>query len=55
VARIGELIDAAEVVNANPYEVAASHRATCHGHVGLEISRVGPVGIDWETTLLVLT
>jgi AcrR family transcriptional regulator len=49
---ISELIDAGEVVKSDPYEVAASHWATCHGHVGLEISRVGPGDIDWEKSLL---
>ena len=52
VARIRELIDDGEIAETDPYNVAASHWATCHGHVGLEISRVGPVDIDWETTFL---
>jgi hypothetical protein len=52
VARIRELLDAGEIADCDPYNVAASHWATCHGHVGLEISRVGPVDIDWETTFL---
>jgi AcrR family transcriptional regulator len=52
VTRIRELIDAGEIGETDPYNVAASHWATCHGHVGLEISRVGPVDIDWESTFL---
>ncbi len=52
VARIRELLDAGEIADCDPYNVAASHWATCHGHVGLEISRVGPVDIDWEKTFL---
>jgi AcrR family transcriptional regulator len=50
-ARISEMIDAGEVAKGNPHDVAASHWATCHGHVGLEISMVGPTDIDWETRL----
>ena len=52
VTRIRELIDDGELGETDAYNVAASHWATCHGHVGLEISRVGPVDIDWETTFL---
>jgi AcrR family transcriptional regulator len=52
VARMRELVDAGEITGCDPHIVAASHWATCHGHVGLEISRVGPVDIDWETTFL---
>jgi AcrR family transcriptional regulator len=52
VARIRELIDDGELGETDAYNVAASHWATCHGHVGLEISRVGPVDIDWESTFL---
>ena len=51
-ARMSDLIDAGELLHDLPYEAAASHWATCHGHVGLEISRVGPVDIDWELALL---
>ena len=51
-ARMSDLIDAGELLHGLPYEAAASHWATCHGHVGLEISRVGPVDIDWESALL---
>jgi AcrR family transcriptional regulator len=51
-ARMSDLIDADTVLHGDPYETAASHWATCHGHVGLEISRVGRVDIDWETALL---
>ena len=49
---MSDLIDAGELLHGLPYEAAASHWATCHGHVGLEISRVGPVDIDWESALL---
>jgi hypothetical protein len=52
VARIDELMVAGELAKTDPYNVAASHWATCHGHVGLEISRVGPADIDWESTFL---
>jgi AcrR family transcriptional regulator len=51
-ARMRELMDAGEILDGDPYKVAASHWATCHGHVGLEVSRVGPADIDWESTFL---
>ena len=51
-ARMRELMDAGEIVQGDAHKVAASHWATCHGHVGLEISRVGPADIDWENTFL---
>lgn len=50
-ARMSEMIDAGELAKGDPHDVAASHWATCHGHVGLEISMVGPTDIDWETRL----
>jgi hypothetical protein len=49
--RMREMIDAGEAANGNPRDVAASYWATCHGHVSLEISMVGPADIDWETRL----
>jgi AcrR family transcriptional regulator len=51
-ARMRELMDAGEIVEGDEHKVAASHWAMCHGHVGLEISRVGPTDIDWEATFL---
>ena len=51
-ARMRELMDSGEILEGDPHKVAASHFATCHGHVGLEISRVGPSDIDWETAFL---
>jgi AcrR family transcriptional regulator len=51
-ARMRELMDAGEITEGDAHKVAASHWATCHGHVGLEISRVGPADIDWENTFL---
>ena len=51
-ARMSDLIDAGDGCYGLPVRsLAASHWATCHGHVGLEISRVGPVDIDWESAL----
>jgi hypothetical protein len=48
---MSEMIAAGDVATLNPQAVAASHWATCHGHVELEISMVGPVDIDWESRL----
>ncbi|MGH9134518.1 MAG: TetR/AcrR family transcriptional regulator [Ilumatobacteraceae bacterium] len=52
VARMRELMESGDIAAGDPHKVAACHWATCHGHVGLEISKVGPAEIDWETTLL---
>ena len=49
---VGELMDDGEIVQADPHNVATSMWATCHGHVALEMSRVGPVDIDWEARYL---
>jgi AcrR family transcriptional regulator len=50
-ARMRELMDAGEIDDGDASQVAATHWATCFGHVELEISQVGPAGIDWEASL----
>ena len=51
---VRELLDAGEITDCDPYNVAASHWATCHGHVGLKMTTSSGrwADIDWETTLL---
>ena len=51
VEHIRELTHEIEITTDDAHDMAASHWATCHGHVELELRGIGPVGIDWERTL----
>jgi AcrR family transcriptional regulator len=56
--RVQRAMDAGDVIDADPFEIAASMWAACHGAVSLELGGATPDGVEWqavfETTLRII-